>query len=455
MMAALMLYGLVVGACVAVAALAAERIAKLLRRPLRWSWVAALVTIVALMSAVPLRRASNGAAESEVLATSTATTLPTVDLLGVSGARLVLLGGVHLRYRSLRGRWPVAEIEGSPVRVAPRDGPAVMGLFRPDIVVPRWLLHRPPAQQGIVVAHETQHVRAGDPVLLTVAWLVAVAMPWNAAVWWIVSRLRLAVELDCDARVLGAGTPARAYGNLLIDVAAEHAGLRFAVPALLNPPNHLQRRLTAMYAQTHRFAALRGVAALTIAVAALLVACQAELPTSSEIEAMDAASAERAARRFSAIGDSIIFTANGVTVPAEKAKEIPASQIARIETVRGSGKQKPAIAVWTIEGTGVARDGEMSIIADTLQAVASRSLGEEKPGVPNKMTMTITKSANLDLSVFEGLVFVDGKRVDPSFIRALDRSSIFSVEVLKGALAMQKFQEPAAAKGVISITTRK
>src|SRR5262249_58279568 len=28
------------------------------------------------------------------------------------------------------------------------------------------------------------------------------ALPWNVALWWQRSRLRLAVEMDCDARVL-------------------------------------------------------------------------------------------------------------------------------------------------------------------------------------------------------------------------------------------------------------
>jgi beta-lactamase regulating signal transducer with metallopeptidase domain len=463
MMAALMMYGLVIGTCVAVAAFALERIARQLRRPLRWIWVAALVTIALLMSAVPLRRATKRGAEHGPSAAS-ATALPTLAmpsfanrrvppaaerLLGaawlvMSGAMLAMFGGVHLRSRRLRGRWPVAEIDGARVRVAPGEGPAAMGVFHPDIVVPRWLLDRPRAVQEIVVAHETQHVRAGDPVLLSAAWLAAVAMPWNAAVWWIMSRLRLAVELDCDARVLGAGTPASVYGNLLIDVAAEHAGLRVAAPALVHPHSQLQRRLTAMYARTHRFAALRGALALTIAALALFAACRAELPTSSEIEAMNAASAERAARQAGAVGDSVIFIVDDAVVAANMAKAIPASRVARIETARSEAGEYTAIRLWTIEG-----------IADTLKAVAPASFSEGKLQQADRLTMKIRKSAEVDAAAFQGLVFVDGKRVDPSSIRAMDRSSIASVEVLKGALARQRYSEPEALHGVIMITTRR
>lgn len=61
-------------------------------------------------------------------------------------------------------------------------------------------------------------------------------MPWNPALWWIVRRLRLAIETDCDRRVLHAGTDVHAYGVLLLNAAARYArapllaGTAFALP---------------------------------------------------------------------------------------------------------------------------------------------------------------------------------------------------------------------------------
>src|SRR5262249_56789106 len=100
-------------------------------------------------------------------------------------------------------------------------GPVVTGLVRPEIVVPRWMLQRAPSEQRVVLAHEAEHVRAGDALLLATASAAVILMPWNPALWYMLSRVRLAVELDCDARVLRGGVAAMAYGTLLIDLAEQ------------------------------------------------------------------------------------------------------------------------------------------------------------------------------------------------------------------------------------------
>jgi beta-lactamase regulating signal transducer with metallopeptidase domain len=452
--AALMLYGLVIATCLAIAALAAERVARVVGRPLRWVWVGALVALVALLAAIPLRRvavvpATESVPEPAVRTSITADILfsasrrvPPVagEVLGAawlvaSGGLALLLVGVHVRYRRLRARWPMIELGGHVVRVAPSDGPAVLGTVRPEIVVPRWLLDCRPAEQRMVVAHEAEHVSAGDPALLTVAWVVAIAMPWNLPVWWIVSRLRLAVELDCDARVLGAGTPAGDYANVLIDIAAEHAGLRLAAPAFLGFPTHLHRRLTAMYADSVRFRSLRAAAASAVAVAALVAACGTELPSS--LDSLDAAAAERLARQSGAIGDSVVFTVDGVRVSPDEAKLVPASRIARVETVRGSGGQASTISVWTVDSMVVSRNVEPtgSWLIDDRPVTIQRRTSNSGP--------------------FKGLVILDGKRFDPATMGQIKASSIESVEVLRGAAARRFYPEPASEFGVIIITTKR
>ena len=44
--------------------------------------------------------------------------------------------------------------------------------------------------------HEAEHRAARDTWLLFVGALLVVLTPWNAALWWQISRLRAAVELD-------------------------------------------------------------------------------------------------------------------------------------------------------------------------------------------------------------------------------------------------------------------
>jgi beta-lactamase regulating signal transducer with metallopeptidase domain len=74
-------------------------------------------------------------------------------------------------------------------------------------------------------------------------------MPWNLAMWWQLRRLCLAVEMDCDNRVVSALGDANAYGELLLKVAqAGSRGPRLQ-PAFLGM-GMLERRLTALLAPT-------------------------------------------------------------------------------------------------------------------------------------------------------------------------------------------------------------
>jgi bla regulator protein blaR1 len=75
-------------------------------------------------------------------------------------------------------------------------------------------------------------------------------MPWNVALWWNLRRLRLAVEMDCDNRVVNGLGDANAYGHMLLKVAqATSRGPRLQ-PALLGGVGMLERRLTVLLAPT-------------------------------------------------------------------------------------------------------------------------------------------------------------------------------------------------------------
>ena len=52
------------------------------------------------------------------------------------------------------------------------------------------------------MAHERSHLDAGDPRLIALAVTLLVLMPWNPLLWWQFRRLRRAIEVDCDTRVL-------------------------------------------------------------------------------------------------------------------------------------------------------------------------------------------------------------------------------------------------------------
>jgi len=166
---------------------------------------------------------------------------------------LVLIWGlasalrVALALRSSRQR---QKIDGVPVVVTDSLGPATVGLWRSSVLVPRWVLSLPGVQRQYVVRHEDEHRKAHDAALLFAASLLLVLMPWNLALWWQLRRLRLAVEMDCDNRVVSSLGNANAYGQLLLTVAqAASRGPRLQ-PALLGGVGMLEKRLTAMLAPT-------------------------------------------------------------------------------------------------------------------------------------------------------------------------------------------------------------
>ena len=208
---------------------------------------------------------------------------------------LALFALVNARAARLRRRWPLHLLHGVTARVAPATGPAVLGLARPEIVVPRSLLERSDDEQRLILAHEREHVRARDHLLLAAGWLVVIALPWHPAVWYILGRLRLAIELDCDARVLRAGASPRTYGTLLIEVATWGGGSRIGALALADGPSQLERRIRAMNGSKKRHGTVSAAVACAVGAVLVLVACEAKIPTAAEIEQMDVASAQRSA----------------------------------------------------------------------------------------------------------------------------------------------------------------
>ena len=243
MIAAWMLYCTGVALLLGAAAAAVEQTARLLGRPGRWLWAGALVATLAVPLAaryrpsgfqsvaipIPTAQSASATRASPLMTTARSGALPRrsvswddldrplVVLWGVLSLSLLGFFGVGaVRLRRLGRHWRPAAIDGTPVLLSASLGPAVIGVVRCRLVVPAWTLELEPSLRELMLAHEREHVRAGDPRLLAAAGLLLVLMPWNPGLWWQWRRLRLAVEMDCDARVL-RGNPDRArYGNLLL-----------------------------------------------------------------------------------------------------------------------------------------------------------------------------------------------------------------------------------------------
>ena len=144
-------------------------------------------------------------------------------------------------------------------------------------MVPNWVLDLDESEQRLVVLHEGEHARAGDLRLLVSGLTAAVLLPWNPAVWWQVRRLRLAVEADCDSRVLRHGTSALSYGAFLMDICGRAQRPRAAALALSERRSPLSRRIEMMVPET-RWRVGRLALSLTVCIAALTLACEFPIP---------------------------------------------------------------------------------------------------------------------------------------------------------------------------------
>jgi beta-lactamase regulating signal transducer with metallopeptidase domain len=156
----------------------------------------------------------------------------------------------HIMRTSRQRRHTIIAVDGVPVVITDTLGPATVGVWRARVVLPRWVLALPVAQRQYIVRHEDEHRRSHDSMVLSLASLSLILLPWNAALWWQLRRLSLAIEMDCDRRVVSSLGDALAYGKLLLTVA--QASTRGTGPrlqaALVGRTGMLERRLTALLA---------------------------------------------------------------------------------------------------------------------------------------------------------------------------------------------------------------
>jgi hypothetical protein len=320
MIAAWMIYTVAVGFLLYAAAMGAEFVARALRLPTRFAWVFAMTAALALsggalfprgaashsaLTTVNLPRSNqpnavaplgdhpttlgSGAIQSstmrfETIARSVGGSVSRIDVSAydrwnnllivawsVSSALMMAWMLVSLlRLRRLARRFSPGTVANRAVLVSGDVGPALLGILRTRIVLPQWVLELRPAEQQIILEHEREHAAAFDPALVCAGMCLVAIQPWNVALWVLLPRLRLAVEADCDWRVVGEAGDARAYGRLLVAMYERTSGLSPHV-AFAERASNLERRIRRIASRPRLFSAAgvgSGVAAMVLAIAA-------------------------------------------------------------------------------------------------------------------------------------------------------------------------------------------
>ena len=181
-------------------------------------------------------------------------------------------------------------VDGVNVLVSRTLGPAVVGLAEPRVLVPSSLLDLDEPLRRLVLNHEDEHRRAHDQWIIVGSALAVALLPWNVALWWIARRARLALEMDCDARVLARGANAQQYGKLLVFIAQTQPATSVA-PMLAAGTSHLERRITAMCTPLPSRRRTRAAIALTGMTVALAAACTSDVADPVARPAMSSAAA--------------------------------------------------------------------------------------------------------------------------------------------------------------------
>lgn len=400
MIALWMLAATLIAALLGGAALAAEHVARLWRRPARDVWTVALLaaTLLPLVPAALPRvmpRATTAAA-APAAQRGDVLVLPTIVVRAGDAARdraaalarldrplaiawltlstLVLFAVARgaLGLARARRAWRTQYVDGTPVLVAEEVGPAVVGVRRPAIVLPEWALALDAPLRALVVRHESEHVRAGDPRHLALGALAVTLMPWNATLWWLLRRQRSALEIDCDARVLAAHHDVPRYGLLLLAVAQRRAttlGTLAGAPALAESTSDLGRRITAMRTQPpqRRLArTLLGAAAATLAVAAAAGACSAS---------RDIVSPRATPRKAAILTDTNAARRDSlVLVPMKGARS-------DVRTVTIAKPRMDSVQAMVPEGDGTLRARMMAVDSATSARAASAGVAP-RPALP-------------------------------------------------------------------------
>ncbi len=340
-------YVLVISAVISIAAAFAEQALRRRHLPTRLVWLIALSVCVWLsFHALPVSSASVNASTRQATTSSVRAVvpirLPDVGHAATKGVRtndpakvdavlqtfwvvasaLVLVAlivsavQVYLRRR----RWPIQMLDSHCVGISKDVGPAVIGLLRPTIVLPEWVLARSPTEQRLIVAHEVSHLRARDPLSLTLAVIAVLLLPWNPMLWWQLRRLRHAIEVDCDARVLMAGHDLTTYGTTLIEVGRRRSHYLGTVAAMSENRTLLEERIEVMSQRNNKPRKLGFVALFALSVSVALAATQVTSPvepTMAEVK-LDTATLDRYVGHFQIAPTSILtVTREGMQLSAQ------------------------------------------------------------------------------------------------------------------------------------------
>ena len=210
---------------------------------------------------------------------------------GVTAA--VYCGGVAIMLLRLAiGLWRAQALRRGAVQEQGRPThpscvtPMTIGLLAPTVILPSDWASWDEADLSAVLAHEEEHVRRRDPLVLVIA-LVNRAIFWfHPLAWWLPPKIAQLSEQACDAMVISCGHDGDVYAACLLRFArrATDAGGRIAPMTTAMPGSGLKERLGMLTRLEAARPSGSRVACAAAACTALVVVCAAARPSAAPVQ---------------------------------------------------------------------------------------------------------------------------------------------------------------------------
>ncbi len=155
------------------------------------------------------------------------------------------------------------------------DSPALIGLFRPTVLLPRWLVERDVSTASEwALRHELAHWRWLDPLAILVRDLAAILFFFHPAMRWAARRQSEAMEMACDWESLRDPSEATDYAEglfrILESIGNRRTGLVNVEALAMATQGRMARRIAALL-DGRRAQPLTPRGAIGLALTALLV----------------------------------------------------------------------------------------------------------------------------------------------------------------------------------------
>lgn len=148
-------------------------------------------------------------------------------LIWIAGMIVLLLYGILSYFKCRRMTVQAVHMEGNIWECDHLTTPFVLGIVRPRIYIP---FHLSAEEKPYILAHETYHIRRGDPIVRLLAFVLLAAYWINPFVWIAYVLMIRDMEMSCDEAVLlQLGTQIRkAYSNSLLTFATGRKQVTFS-----------------------------------------------------------------------------------------------------------------------------------------------------------------------------------------------------------------------------------